>query len=140
MLIRFNKPYGVLCQFSGDGKRPTLSDFIALPHMYPAGRLDADSEGLVALTDDGALQARIADPRRKLAKTYWAQVEGVPSRDALRTLARPRRLPRCLRACAPSPNRPTCGRGIRRFASARISPRPGWRSRSSKARTDRCDA
>lgn len=89
MLILFNKPFGVLCQFSGDGSRPTLSNFIGVPNVYPAGRLDADSEGLVALTDDGALQARIADPRRKLAKTYWAQIEGAPSRGALRALAGP---------------------------------------------------
>jgi len=86
--ILFNKPFGVLCQFSGDGTRPTLSDYIAVPDVYPAGRLDADSEGLVILTADGALQARIADPAHKLAKTYWVQVEGAPSRDQLAALAR----------------------------------------------------
>ena len=85
-LILFNKPYGVVCQFSGDGSRPTLADFIDVPSVYPAGRLDQDSEGLVLLTDDGRLQARIADPRHKLAKTYWVQVEGAISDEALAKL------------------------------------------------------
>ena len=85
-LILFNKPYGVICQFSSDGSRPTLADFIDAPDVYPAGRLDQDSEGLVLLTDDGRLQARIADPRHKLAKTYWVQVEGAISDDALAKL------------------------------------------------------
>ena len=67
-VVLLNKPYGVLCQFSGGGARPTLRDFVAAPDVYPAGRLDADSEGLVVLTADGALQARIADPRHKLAQ------------------------------------------------------------------------
>lgn len=89
MLILLNKPYGVLCQFSRDDSgKPTLADFVAVPGVYPAGRLDADSEGLVALTDDGALQARIADPRHKLAKIYWAQVEGTPDPEALDRLRR----------------------------------------------------
>lgn len=79
----FNKPYGVLCQFSRDGDRATLGDYIELPGVYPAGRLDADSEGLVVLTADGALQARITHPRHKLPKTYWVQVEGTPSRAQL---------------------------------------------------------
>ena len=85
-LILFNKPYGVICQFSGDGSRPTLADFIDVSGVYPAGRLDQDSEGLVLLTDDGRLQARIADPRHKLAKTYWVQVEGAISDEALAKL------------------------------------------------------
>ena len=82
-----NKPYGVLCQFSGDGSRPTLADYVEVPDVYAAGRLDADSEGLVVLTADGALQARIAQPRAKLAKTYWVQVEGAPDADQVRALA-----------------------------------------------------
>lgn len=85
-LILLNKPFGVLSQFSGDGTHQTLSDFVDVPNVYPAGRLDRDSEGLLLLTNDGALQARIADPRHKLPKTYWAQVEGAPSNEALAQL------------------------------------------------------
>lgn len=85
-LILFNKPFGVICQFSGDGDRPTLADFIDVRGVYPAGRLDSDSEGLVLLTDDGRLQARIADPKFKLPKTYLVQVEGEISDDALAKL------------------------------------------------------
>jgi 23S rRNA pseudouridine2457 synthase len=89
-LIAFNKPYGVLCQFTDKGTvgsaRPTLSDYIAVPSVYPAGRLDLDSEGLMLLTDDGRLQARIADPRHKLPKTYLVQVEGDVGEDALMAL------------------------------------------------------
>lgn len=85
-LLLFNKPFGVLCQFRpGDGE-PTLADYIDLPDVYPAGRLDKDSEGLLLLTDDGALQHRIAHPRHKLWKTYWAQVEGTAEEDALAAL------------------------------------------------------
>lgn len=86
-VVLLHKPFGVLCQFSGDGTRPTLKDYVPVPDIYPAGRLDADSEGLVVLTADGALQARIADPAHKLPKTYWVQVEGTPTPDALRALA-----------------------------------------------------
>ena len=75
-VVLLNKPYGVLCQFTRRRRRPTLKDSSTCPDVYPAGRLDADSEGLVVLTADGALQARIADPRHKLPKTYWVQVEG----------------------------------------------------------------
>lgn len=83
MLIAFNKPFGVLCKFMPEKDRPTLGDYVRVPGVYPAGRLDADSEGLLLLTNDGALQARIADPRHKLLKTYWAQVEGLPTEEAL---------------------------------------------------------
>ena len=88
-VVLLNKPYGVLCQFSRDGSgKPTLADFVPVPDVYPAGRLDADSEGLVVLTADGALQARIANPRHRLVKTYRAQVDGVPSPAQLAALAR----------------------------------------------------
>jgi len=86
MLIAFNKPYDVICKFRPEPGRRTLKDFIAVPRVHPAGRLDTDSEGLLLLTDDGALQARIAEPRHKLAKVYWAQVEGAPDEEALRRL------------------------------------------------------
>ena len=78
-LILFNKPYGVLSQFTAEGRWVGLRDHLTLPGVYAAGRLDADSEGLLILTDDGKLQSRIADPRHKLPKTYWVQVEGAPS-------------------------------------------------------------
>lgn len=86
-LIRFYKPYGVLSQFR-DPARPTLGDYIDRPGVYPAGRLDRDSEGLLLLTDDGALQARIAEPRHRLAKFYWAQVEARPDAAQIAALAK----------------------------------------------------
>lgn len=85
-LIALNKPFQTMSQFSAHPSRPTLADCVDLPGVYPAGRLDADSEGLLLLTDDGVLQARIADPQHKLAKTYLAQVEGVPDDTALARL------------------------------------------------------
>lgn len=87
-ILLFNKPYGVICQFSPDGMHPTLADYIAVPEVYPAGRLDTDSEGLLLLTDDGKLQHRITDPGHKLPKTYWVQVEGIPDEAALQRLRR----------------------------------------------------
>jgi 23S rRNA pseudouridine2457 synthase len=86
MLIAFNKPFGVITRFSPEPGRRTLADYINVADVYPAGRLDTDSEGLLLLTDDGALQARIADPRHKLAKVYWVQVEGAPTEAALAEL------------------------------------------------------
>jgi 23S rRNA pseudouridine2457 synthase len=86
-LILLNKPYGVLCQFTDPEGRPTLKDFVDVPRVYPAGRLDTDSEGLLVLTDDGRVQASIAEPRGKLAKVYRVQVEGVPTDEAIARLA-----------------------------------------------------
>lgn len=85
-LIAFNKPYGVVSQFTPEGRWQGLSDYLSLPEYRVAGRLDADSEGLLLLTDDGRLQARIAEPRHKLPKCYWAQVEGIPDAVALQAL------------------------------------------------------
>lgn len=86
MLIVINKPYRVLCQFTDPDGRATLADYIKTPNVYPAGRLDFDSEGLLALTDDGRLQARISQPSSKIRKRYWAQVEGEPTDQQLQQL------------------------------------------------------
>lgn len=107
-VLLFNKPYRVLCQFRDPAGRATLADFVPVRGVYAAGRLDYDSEGLLVLTDDGALQARLADPRHKLPKTYWVQVEGALTPGALRQLERGVRLkdgvtrPAEARAVAPS--------------------------------------
>lgn len=120
--ILFNKPYGVLCQFSPDGSKPTLKDFVKVPDVYPAGRLDTDSEGLVILTDDGPLQHAISHPDRKLPKVYWAQVEGDPGENDLQRLRTGLRLGDAVALPAPS----------RRIAEPQLWPRnPPIRFRKS---------
>jgi 23S rRNA pseudouridine2457 synthase len=88
-LLAFNKPFGVICQFTGEGTHPTLADFIRIPDVYPAGRLDTDSEGLLLLTNHGPLQNWISNPVHKLSKTYWAQVEGEVDDSAIARLCAP---------------------------------------------------
>lgn len=85
-VILFNKPYGVICQFSPNPPHPTLKEYIDLAGVYPAGRLDTDSEGLLILTDDGKLQSLISEPKHKKFKTYWVQVDGIPSEQQLEQL------------------------------------------------------
>lgn len=86
MFVLFNKPFNVLCQFTDNEGRKDLSDFIPIRNIYAAGRLDYDSEGLVILTDDGKLQNKISDPKNKLEKTYWVQIEGIPNKESLSKL------------------------------------------------------
>ncbi len=88
-LILFNKPFQVMCQFSAHPSRKSLADYLQIPNVYPAGRLDADSEGLMLLTDNGQLQQAISHPNQKMAKTYLVQVEGIPDAHALRHLQKP---------------------------------------------------
>lgn len=85
-LILFNKPHGVLSQFTDHDGRKVLADYIPVSGVYPAGRLDRDSEGLMVLTNDGKLQAKIADPEHQMSKTYWVQLEGVPGKDIIEQL------------------------------------------------------
>jgi 23S rRNA pseudouridine2457 synthase len=109
-VILFNKPFQVLSQFSESGDKKTLADYIDIPKVYPAGRLDYDSEGLMILTDDGKLQARIANPDHKQSKCYLAQVENIPNRKALLSLCRGLKLKD----------------GMTRPASARLIEQPNW--------------
>jgi len=141
-VLPFNRPYGVICQFSRDGTHPTLADYIAVPDVYPAGRMDTDSEGSVLLTDEGKLQHRITDPKHKLPKAYWVQVKGVPDETALSNLRRgvllkdgmTLPLPRRMR----SRSLHHFGRAIRRYASASIFRPAGWNCRYAKGGTARC--
>ena len=132
MLIAFNKPFNVLCQFTDAARqapaRRTLAEFGLPAGVYPAGRLDFDSEGMLLLTDDGALAHRLTDPRHKQRKTYWVQVENTPQAGQLAALREGVVLadgPTRRQACARSRNR-RCGRGTRRCASARRCPMRGW--------------
>ena len=134
MLILFNKPFNVVCRFSphlladGSAGYATLKDFITIPKVYAAGRLDTDSEGLLILTDDGALQYKLSHPKHKEIKTYWVQVEGVPQDDDLTALrvgvelgdfvTQPDRLTSCKSQAA-------CGLATHQFATAKPYRRAG---------------
>ena len=143
-LIILNKPYGVICQFSAHEKHQCLKDFVEKPGFYPAGRLDTDSEGLLLLTNNGRLQAQIADPKFKQVKTYWAQVEGSPDEAKLDLLRRGVDLGDFVTV------RPRSGywkrakwmfygRACRRFACVNPYLIFGWKSKFRKGKTAKCE-
>ncbi len=140
--IALYKPYGVLCQFRDSSARPTLAPLVPIPGIYPAGRLDFDSEGLLLLTEDGGLAHRLTDPRFEHPKTYLVQVERVPDPAAVQML-RDGVLLRDGQRAAPTPScsspSPPCPIGRFRFAFARTFRPPGSNSRSPKAEIARCD-
>ncbi len=96
MILLFNKPFGVLSQFTDESNRETLSNYIDIKKVYPAGRLDLDSEGLLILTDDGQLQQRLSDPKFDKKKTYWAQVEGEPTDKSIAQLEQGVTIAKCM--------------------------------------------
>ena len=141
-LIVLSKPYGVICQFSAHEKYGCLKDYVSLPDFYPAGRLDTDSEGLLLLTNDGRLQARIADPKFKLEKTYWAQVEGSPDEAKLDMLRRGVDLGDLSRvrqrfACWKRAKRMFCGSACRLSACVNPCLIFGWKFGFRKGKTGR---
>lgn len=142
-LIAFNKPYGVICQFSPHETHKSLKDYIDAPGFYPAGRLDTDSEGLLLLTDNGRLQAQIAEPKHGKEKTYWAQVEGSPDEARLDMLQKGIDLggfvtrPAKVRILQPE-EPPVCGRATRPCANAKPCLISGLKSPSAKAKTAKC--